>query len=160
MEVGFCVTKWKINLKHATSYMCTKWSILLATFLQHSSTCQKDFFFSFFPGSQCVPTMFLSSSQWVPIRLIVNMLRGKAFFHFSLFPSVFSLCSLSVPNGFPSGPQCVPRHVLHSTSLVSHRLWQMLSSFHLYRWAKGESNSILQNRTFYFGEPGQSHFCF
>jgi hypothetical protein len=26
----------------------------------------------------------------------------------------------------------------------------MLSSFHLYRWAKGR-NSILQNKTFYFG---------
>jgi hypothetical protein len=65
-------------------------------------------FFSFSPGSQ--PTMFLLSSQWVPIRL--------------------PICS---PNS-----QCVPPHVLHSTSLLSHMLWQMLSSFHLYTWAKGE----------------------
>jgi hypothetical protein len=40
------------------------------------------------------------------------MLRGRHFFHFSLVPSVFSSCSLYVPNGFPSGPQCVPKHVL------------------------------------------------
>ncbi len=85
-----------------------------------------------------VPNMFLSSSQWVPIRLIVNMFGGNDFFHFSLVPSVFSLCSPCVPNGFPSGPQFVPQHVVHSTSLVSHMLWQMLSSFHLYRWATGE----------------------
>jgi len=102
---------------------------------QHLS---EGFYFSFFPGSQCVPTMFLSSSQWVPIRSMVNMLGGEDFFHFSLVPSVFSLCPLYVPNGFQSGPQCVPQHVLHSTSLVSHMLWQMLSSFHLFRWAKGE----------------------
>jgi hypothetical protein len=52
-------------------------------------------FFSFFPGSQCIPTMF--------------------------------------PWGFPSCSQ----YFLHSTSLLSHMLWQMLSSFHLYTWAGG-----------------------
>jgi hypothetical protein len=67
-------------------------------------------FFSFFPSSQCVSTMCPSSSQWVPIG--------------------FSICS-------PSS-QCVPQHVLHSTSLLSYMFWQMLSSFHLYRWAKGD----------------------
>jgi hypothetical protein len=36
---------------------------------------------------------------------------------------------------FPSS-QWVPRHVLHSFYL--NILWQMLSSCHLYRWAKGE----------------------
>ncbi len=51
--------------------------------------------FSFFPGSQCVHTMFPSSSQWVPIRFLIRS---------------------------PSS-QCVPRHVLHSTSLLSHMLW-------------------------------------
>jgi hypothetical protein len=38
---------------------------------------------------------------------------------------------------FPKFPMC-SQHVLHSTSLLSCRLCQMLSSFHLYRWAKGK----------------------
>jgi hypothetical protein len=42
----------------------------------------------------------------------------------------FPLCSLQVPNGFSSGSQYVPQNVLHSTSLLSHMLWQILSSFH------------------------------
>ncbi len=37
-----------------------------------------------------------------------------------------------------SSSQCVPQHILHSTSLLSDMLQQMLSSFHLYRWAKEE----------------------
>jgi hypothetical protein len=57
-------------------------------------------FFSFFPASQCVRTMFLSGSQWVP----------------NIFPNIFS----------------IPLHFL------SHMPWKMVSSFHLYRWAKGE----------------------
>jgi hypothetical protein len=67
-------------------------------------------FFPFYPGSQCVLIMFHLSSQWVPIR--------------------FSICV--------SSSQCVPQNVLNSTSLESHMLWQMLSSFHLYIQAKGE----------------------
>ncbi len=59
--------------------------------------------------------------------------------HYVLFK--FSICS-------PSS-QFIPQHVLHSTSL--------LFSFHLYRWAKGEE-LLLQNRTFYFGEPSKFHF--
>jgi hypothetical protein len=47
------------------------------------------------------------------------------------------MCSHYVPNEFTSGFQCVPQHVLHSTSLWSHVLGKMLSSIHLYRWAKG-----------------------
>ncbi len=43
----------------------------------------------------------------------------------------------------------VPQNVsTSSTSLLSHMLWQMLSSFHLYRWAEGK-NCIFYNRTFY-----------
>ncbi len=80
---------------------------LLFLLLRLKGRERKDFF-SFFPGSQCVHIMFPSSSQWVPIR--------------------FSIRS-------PSS-QCVPQHVLHSTSLISHMLWQISSSFHLYTWAK------------------------
>jgi len=64
---------------------------------------EERFFFPFYPGSQCVLIMFHLSSQWVPIRL--------------------SICV--------SSSQCVPQNVLNSTSLESHMLWQMLSSFHL-----------------------------
>jgi hypothetical protein len=60
---------------------------------------------------------FLLGSQCVP-----NM--------FTKFPICSSTCS-------PSS-QCAAQHVLHSTSLLSHMHWQMLSSFHLCRWAKGE----------------------
>ncbi len=65
--------------------------------------------------------------------------RGKKdfFFIFCWFP----MRSLQVPNRFSicsPRSQCVPQHVLHSTSLLSHMFWQMLSSFHLYRCAKGD----------------------
>jgi hypothetical protein len=44
-----------------------------------------------------------------------------------------------VPNVFPLSSQCVPQTVLHSTSLLSHCFWQMLSSFHTcIMWAKGK----------------------
>jgi hypothetical protein len=56
-------------------------------------------FFSHFPASQCVHTMFPSSSQYV----------------------------LQFRKVFP-----------HTTSLLSPMPWKMVSSFHLYRWAKGE----------------------
>jgi hypothetical protein len=68
----------------------------------------------------------------------------------------FSMCSHYVPFKFsmgshmdftmPPSSQCFPQHVLHSTSLISDMLWQMLSSFHVYRWANGGKNSPLQNR--------------
>ncbi len=77
---------------------------------------EKDLF-SFFPGSQCVPTMFLLSFQWVPSR----------------FP-IYS------PSSW-----CVLQHVLQRTSLLSHMLWQMLPSFHLYRWwANGQGTLYIK----------------
>jgi hypothetical protein len=76
------------------------------------------FFFPFFSGSQCVPTMFPLSFQWVPIRFPIHS---------------------------PSS-QCVLQHVLHSTSRLSHMLWQMLPSFHLYRWAKGGGGTLYIKR--------------
>jgi hypothetical protein len=51
-----------------------------------------------------------------------------------------------------------PKEFPNSTSLLSYMLPQMLStSFHLYGGHKGR-NSILQNRTFYFGELPQFLF--
>jgi hypothetical protein len=58
------------------------------------------------------------------------------FFHLSLVPNVLSVSSLLVPNGFPicsPSSQCVPQRVLHSTSFLSYMVWQMLSSFHLFK---------------------------
>jgi hypothetical protein len=67
--------------------------------------------------------MFLSSFKWVPIRFPIHS---------------------------PSS-QCVLQHVLHSTSLLSHMLWQMLLSFHLYRWANGEELYTSKENLLFWG---------
>ncbi len=57
---------------------------------------------------------------------------GDFFFHVSLVPNVFPLCSTWVPNKFLwgfSSSLCVPQHVLHSTSLLSHILEQNVVLF-------------------------------
>jgi hypothetical protein len=82
-------------------------------------------FFSFFPGSQCVPFKFPMS----PIRLPICSQNSKK----------------------------IPQNVLHTTSLLSHMLWQMLSSFQLYSCAKGEKLNIAEKK-FCCGEPPQ--ICF
>ncbi len=65
--------------------------------------------------------------------LIVNLAQGqklagqnwvKGFF--VIFPW-FPVCYHYVPFKFPMGSQRVPQHVLHSTSLLSHMLCQILS---------------------------------
>jgi hypothetical protein len=58
--------------------------------------------------------------------------RCLAFFRFKLGEGEGFFFS------FFLGSKCVPQHVFHSTSLLSHMLWQMFSLFHLYTWAKGE----------------------
>jgi hypothetical protein len=102
----------------------------------------------------------ISCSQWEGPSMHSRCL---AFFPFNFGEKerlggrgVFPLSS----NGFPimvskcsSSSQCVPQHVLCSTSLSSHMLWQLVSSFFTYIAAPKSMNSILQNRTFYFGEP-------
>ncbi len=65
---------------------------------------------------------------------------------FSGFPW-FPLCSLYDPNKFSSCSQQVPQVLnvfpnMFSIAPLSHMLWQMLSSFHIYRWAKGEELKI------------------
>jgi hypothetical protein len=70
---------------------------------------------------------------------------ARGTFHFPFVPNVFPFCSHQVLNEFTIGsvyvdprsqhvPQCVP----NSTSLLLHMLWQILSYFPLYQWAKGE----------------------
>ncbi len=79
---------------------------------------------------------------------------------FPLFPgsqcvhTMFPLSSQWVPIRF----QICPQHVLHSTSLLSHMLWQMLSSFHLYRWAKGEELKIPKYNLLCWGGSKVSFF--
>jgi len=90
----------------------------------------------------------ISCSQWEGPSMLSRCLvffafkfgggRGRVFFHFSSVATMFPLSSQWVLIRFPICSQCVSQHVLHSTSLLSHMLWQLLSSFHLYRWAKGE----------------------
>jgi hypothetical protein len=58
----------------------------------------------------------------------------RFFFIFTRFP----MCSHYVPFKFPMGSQYFPQNFLHTSSLLSHMPWKMVSSFHLYRWAKGE----------------------
>ncbi len=108
----------------------------------------------------------LACSQWgsqasthgALLFFVLSFKEGAKVF-FSIFlgsPFVPTISPLS-SNGFPSGSQYVPQHVLHSTSPLSRMLWQILFSFHLYIGPKGR-NSILQNRTSYFGEALQFHF--
>jgi hypothetical protein len=44
---------------------------------------------------------------------------------------VFAVCFLQVPNMFPNFAM-FSQHVFHTTSLLSHMPWKMVSSFHLY----------------------------
>jgi hypothetical protein len=105
------------------------------------------FIFSFFSGSQCVPTMFPLSildynwvispgwKWWQTRKLWVhplqnNRMRGKGVFCFFFVwgggvKSKSSQVSDMFSKEFPIAPH-------------SYMLWQMLSSFHIYRCAKGE----------------------
>jgi hypothetical protein len=63
-------------------------------------------------------------------------MHSRCLVFFSFFPSVatmFPLSSQWVLIRFPICSQCVPQHVLHSTSLLSHVLWQLvvLGTLHL-----------------------------
>jgi hypothetical protein len=62
-----------------------------------------------------------------------------------MFPLSFQWVPIRFPIHSPSS-QCVLQHVLHSTSRLSHMLWQMLPSFHLYRWAKGGGGTLYIKR--------------
>jgi hypothetical protein len=75
------------------------------------------------------------------------VMMGEDFFHFSLVPNVFPLGYLKVLHGFPicsPSSQCVPKHLVHSTSLLSHMFWQMSCSIHVYSCTKG--NNLLTSK--------------
>jgi hypothetical protein len=84
--------------------------------------------------------VFSLNSQWVlrmgyPIEAANRIILFIFFLYQVLLRDM--LCGELHSSSSPSS-HCVTQHVLHSTSLLSHMLWQTLSSFHLYRWAKGE----------------------
>jgi len=53
---------------------------------------------------------------------------------------------------------CCPQRVPNSTSLLSHMLWQMLSSFHLYSWAKGKELYSLKKKPSILGSLHNIYF--
>jgi len=69
------------------------------------------------------------------------------FFQISLVPNVLPLCSVQVPNVFPNMFSIAP----HFSPICT-----LLSPIYV-AGPKGR-NSILQNRTFYCGEPAWFHF--
>ncbi len=96
----------------------------------------KGFFFHF----SLVPNVFPLNSQWVlrmgyPIEVVNRIILFIFFLYQVLLHDM--LCVELHSSGSPSS-HCVTQHVLHSTSLLSHMLWQVLFSFHLYSRAKGE----------------------
>ncbi len=65
-------------------------------------------FFSFFPGSQCVPTMFPLSSQWVPTcSQYVPQIRNVFLNMFSIAPHFYPICfgTCSPPFTYIGGSQ-------------------------------------------------------
>jgi len=90
--------KEKFHVANGKAQACTQGALFFFFLCFGVRWGGKKDFFSFFPTSQCVRIMFLSSSQWVP----------------NIFPNTFS----------------IPPHFYMPSKMVS--------SFHLYRWAKGE----------------------
>ncbi len=77
---------------------------------------------------------------------------GRFFSYFSAVCTMF----LQVPNGFSiCSPisQCFPQNVIHTTSLLSHMPWKMVSSFQLYRCAKGEELCISKQSLLFQPRP-------
>ncbi len=70
-------------------------------------------------------------------------------------PCFFAMRSHYVPSKFSMGshqvPHMFPQHILHSTSLLSHMFWQMLSSIHLHRWVKGEELYTSKQNLLFWG---------
>jgi len=67
------------------------------------------------------------------------------FFHFPLVHNVFPLCSLQVPNVFPN--------ILSIDLTFIPCVMATLNPPFTYIGGPKERSSVLQNKTFYFGEP-------
>ncbi len=90
----------------------------------------------------------------VPCFYSLTVGGGGKDFIFFIFPC-FPMCSHGVSPKFLMGSQ----YVLHlSTSLLSHMLWQMLFSFHLYRQAQGEELHTSKQNLLFWGASIVSFF--
>jgi hypothetical protein len=117
------------------------------------------------PGQKWWPTLLgreISCSQWEGIQggllFFLLSLGVKDFFFIFLW---FPICSFKVPNGFPSESQYVSQvpnvfpNMFSSIALLTFIPYTLASVVHLLTYIGGPKgrNIILQNRTFYFGEP-------
>jgi len=107
------------------------------------------------------PSMHSRCLAFLPFKFWVGVV-GKEFFfilffHFPLVPNVFPMCSLEVPSWFSSGSQYVPQ-----VSNVFPNMVSIVAHFYPICFGKccppfidgpNRRNTILQNRTFHFGEP-------
>ncbi len=107
------------------------------------------------------PSMHSRCLAFFPFVLFSFEGGEKDFFF--IFPS-FPMCSHYVPFRFPIGSQYVPQvpNVFPNMCFVAPNFfpvcfWQMLSSFHLYRCAKGEE-LYTSKQNLLFGEPPYFHF--
>jgi hypothetical protein len=135
----WCQTIWeeKYHADNGKAQACTQDAFLFFVLSWSGGAVevrQIFFIFPWFPMySHYVPFKFSMGSHQVPKMFLKFPMHS----HCVLFK--FSMGSHQIPNMFPKFPMCSPtQHVLHSTSHLSHMLWQMLSSFHPYSSAKWE----------------------
>jgi hypothetical protein len=141
----------KFHAANGKARACTQNALLFILLILGGG---KGFFFHF----SLVPNAFPLNLQWVlgmgcPIEVTNRIILFIFFLYQVLLHD--TLCGELHSSGSPSS-HYVTQHVLHSTSLLSllsHMLWQMLSSFHLYIGGPMVRNSILQSTTFNFREP-------
>ncbi len=84
------------------------------------------------------------------------------FFIFPWFPMCSHYCPFKFPTGSqyaPQVPMCSPACSPQHRSLLSHMLWQMVSSFHLYRWAKREELYYFKIEPSILGNLHNFFFC-
>ncbi len=73
-------------------------------------------------------------------------------------PSKLSMGSHQVPHMFPNFPMCSPNMFSIAPHFYLICFWQMLSSLHLHRWAKGEELYTSKNNLLFWGASVVSFF--
>jgi len=92
------------------------------------------------------PSMHSRHLAFIPFKFFGEGERGKRiFFHFSLVPNVFPLCSFQLLNGFSSGSQYVPQvlNMFPNMSSTAPQFYPICFGkccppFTYIMWAKGE----------------------
>ncbi len=109
------------------------------------------------------PSMHSRCLAFFPFKFVEGGGGKRIFLSFfsgyQCVPTMFPSSSHRVLNMSPSS-QCVPQYVLHSTSLLSHMFCQMLSSFHLFSWAKVEKLHTSRHNILYWGTSMVPFFSF